>query len=136
MIDADLIAAIKTHWDGDATLTALDLWYGKVPENSTFPCATVNVISSNLDTAFGVRHNIDNRVQISLFAESIATLKTYLDALNSRFDRTTALSLTGSTFVSSERILNLPLRLDGISKDSQKVYHGGSQFMIRVTDSF
>lgn len=136
MTEPDLIAAIKTHWDGDATLTALDLYYDKLPEKTTFPCAVQAIVSSNLDNSFGVRHDTVLRVQFSLYASTIATLKTYLDALTARFDRTTALSVTGATAISCARAMNLPTRLIGVDKDSEKVYFGGADYMVRVGDSF
>jgi hypothetical protein len=136
MTDPDLIAAIKTHWDGDATLTALDLYYGIVPENSTFPCARQFFISSNLDNAFGVRHHTEVRVQFNIYANTIASLKTYLDALAARFDRTSSLSVSGATAISCVRVLNWPVKPEGVDKSSEKVYSGGADYRIAVADSF
>jgi hypothetical protein len=136
MTDPDLIAAVKTHWDGDATLTALDLYYDKVPENSAAPYATQRIISSNLDNSFGVRHHTDVRIQFSFHVLSMASLKTYLDAMIARFDRTTALSISGATAMSCARVLNLPAGLIGVDKNSEKVYFGGAQYRIAVADSF
>jgi hypothetical protein len=136
MTDPDLIAAVKTHWDGDATLTALDLYYGLLPENSTFPCARQFIITSNLDNSFGVRHHTEARVQLDLYATSIGTLKTYLDAMVARFDRTTALSVSGATAFSCARVLNWPVKPDGVDKSSEKVYTAGAVYRIQIADSF
>jgi hypothetical protein len=136
MTDPDLIAAIKTHWDGDATLTALDLYYAIVPENTSLPAAKQTIISSNLDNSFGVRHHTEVRVQFDLYATTIASLKTYLDALIARFDRTTALSVSGATAMSCARVLNWPLKYEGIDRNGEKVYHGGADYRIAVADSF
>lgn len=127
----ELVKAIKDHWDGDATLTALDLYYDLVPEGSSFPCARQSLISTELDDSFGTRHMEESIVQLDVFAATPATVKTYLDALESRFDRATFI-VTGGVLVSCDRDRHLALRLDGISSASEKVYRAGVQYRVRV----
>lgn len=129
---AATVAGAITHFQGDATLVAVSGPYrDRAIERTNFPYAIVTELETTPDASFGSRYIEETRVRFGIHHTAAATLKTYLDALKTRFDRQ-SFSVTGGTLMSSTLLTEQLIDTSRVSPDNKRVFFAAADFLFKV----
>lgn len=122
----DVLAAVKTHWQGDATLAGVSLHFGRVPikleADINAPYAVVSITESPPQWNSGSSHIQVFTLQISVWtANGNAPSNTILHAMDLRFDRGSATStwlVSGADGVLDLMPMAGTFELDAVTRDA------------------
>lgn len=116
----ELIAALETAWDADATLNAVANPFAELaPEASTLPRATYHYVPGAPPThTFGRTRIATTDIQINLFGRPLSTLWDYSRALEDLLDMpATKLATESPVAVMSQRSRHEPFVHPTTTKD-------------------
>ncbi len=131
----ELLTAIETLFNATSGLNSVNgPWLDKAPQGDALPyCIMVGPVAE-LERWFGGQYVEETELQFSIFASTKVLALTYINALNSAFDRV-ALSVSAG-LVSRFVLIRTALTWDHTDKNGDEVYHARSHFTVRFQPSF
>jgi hypothetical protein len=129
-----LLEAIKSRYDGDATLAAAPLWLGMAKEDLAYPYAVMHDHGGMRKYHYGGTSLKPARVQINGLFTSDTTAKTWQEALHDRITFGLELSVSGATRCTAKLVDDF-VREAGKAGNGAVIYLATSIFEFHIEDA-